>query len=504
VHFKRAWELLQQADSTSDTALRLEVLDGRGWAELELARWPECVTTYEHARALSDDPLYRARAANLIAFAKHHTGETSGALAECEAGLKELDSLNTPDAIEARLRIQTQIAFIRYLQGRYKQIVQIGEEMVRIAMRLGRQRAISVAHLVLAWGHMGSGEVDAAIEHFQESTAAAESFGERVFIATSYENLGYQNYLGGRFAAARGDLEHAIALYRDSASDLRAVNALQHLCRVNVAEGDLETAMDEVAVAVDLATGGQERWAADGLQILGDIHVLRAQWDQARASFERALAIRRAVGDTAGTIESLVGISGVDRSVSDFEAATAVLHEALQIANAIDPSPPVVLAHRASGQVAMLVGDLERWKLEVHRAFQLAQAMQHSLEYAPAALAMAELLSQDGDLADAEEAASVALERAGPLSVRSEAHSLLACITTAAGHPDRAQSHAVEAIKAADRLRSPLLLSRACIAAALSGLAPEVHRQVALRQAMSAGVLPQLLAFEGLFDLASR
>jgi DNA-binding SARP family transcriptional activator len=501
-HYSRAWELLQGTEVTDDLDLRREVLGGRGWAELELAKWPECVATYQLARTLSDNPIERARASNLIAFAEHHTGQIAGAFSECEAGLNELEGLVSADATEVRLRIQQQIALVWYLQGRYRDIVQLGRGMIDGATTLGRPRAMSGAHLVAAWGHMGLGEVEAAIDHFEKSTSAAEQFGERVYIATSYENLGYELYLGGRFSDARTALERSLALYQDSASELRAVNALQHLCRVWVAEGELDRASEQVSIAVDLATGGRERWVADGLQILGEIQLLRAEWASARSSIARALQIRRMVGDMAGIIESLAGIGLVDCRVGQFQQGLSALQEAITVASAIDPSPPVVLAHRSLGQFYMLLGQWPAAEAEVGLAFRMAQSMRESLEYAPAALASSVLWTCRGEPARAREFAEIALTVAKPVAVVCETHSVLARIQVLLGDGMGAQRHALQAILYAEQLQSPVLVYRAYLAAAGAGLRPEKHTQAAVDAATAAGLSTELQALQRMFGVA--
>src|SRR5262249_8289886 len=148
-----------------------------------------------------------------------------------------------------------------------------------------------LAHKVIGWGYMGKGQVDPAIEQFELAVSEAERWGDKVSLATAHETLGQQNYLGGRFTEARDHLAPSLSLYRESANELRAVFALHILCRIWIAQGDHDRANDQIRQALDLEIEGRERFAADAHQILGVIHVVRSEWEEAKTSFQKAVGI---------------------------------------------------------------------------------------------------------------------------------------------------------------------------------------------------------------------
>jgi DNA-binding SARP family transcriptional activator len=468
VQFVRACELLDADPSIGESGLRLQALDGRGWAELGLAHWPESAASFQQVFELSTDPVRKARARALIAFAYWHMGDMRRVMDECTRGLDELASLDTRDATEVRLQLQQHMATVWYLQGRYRAIVEMGRSMELAAAELHAPRPSLLARAVVAFGLMGQGLVDAALDQYQLVLEAAAAGGDKVQLATTHENLGYQHYLGGRLTAAREHLGAALALYHDSASDLRAVNARQHLCRVLVAEGDLDGAAREVAEALELEIAGQERWAADAHHILGTIMTLRADWDGALSSFERAISIRRQVGDKANLVESLAARGSVHQHLASWDRAFASFTEAVSIAQTIDPAPPVVHALRHLGRFHLVRSEHTRAQVPIESALRIAEAISQTLEYSPTLLAMAQLSASRDDLAGALRYAQQSLESASTAEQLAEVHIELSHLKLADGDPDSAVASAASATTYAERFRSPRLLGLAYLAAARS------------------------------------
>jgi len=322
------------------------------------------------------------------------------------------------------------------------------------------------AHLVAGWGHMGQGHVAEALEQHELAVSAAERAGEKIQLAIAYENLGLQSFLGGRFGAAREQLQRALAIFRESASELRAVNALQHLCRVWVAEGEMDRAHSQVTLAVELEVAGQERWVADGQQILASIHSLRAEWDTARAYAGQALAIRRRVGDTGGTVESLVALGRIDQNRGDWPGAMLLYAEAVALAEQIHAGLPLVMAKRHLGRLALLMRERTTAAQSIQTALDLAEQMPESLELAPTLLAMAEWYLEEHDPAQAVAFAERARHRARPLECIIESEIMLARAYFALNRPVQASTHASEATAHAERLGAPHLIALAHSASA--------------------------------------
>jgi tetratricopeptide (TPR) repeat protein len=377
------------------------------------------------------------------------------------------------------------------MQGRFRQVVQVGRAIESEAASAGPGPRV-YAHHVLGWGYKGQGLVPQAIEQFEQAVSEGKQGADKNDLAVAYENLGLQNFLGGRFVAARESLAQSLALFRESANELRGVNALHTLCRVWAAEGDHLRASQQILQALDLENGDAGRLAADAHHVLGAIQVLHAEWDNARSSFEQALRIRKKSGHKMGIVEATVALGFVDQCLGRWDNALATYLQALDVAEEMDPSPQQVLARRSLGLLRLLAGDGAAAATELQQALALAETMPETLEYAPTLLAMAELRLQAEQLEPALIFARQSLDAARPLEHVAEANIVLASIHLARGDVEAAQQYAAAATLHATRLAAPRLLARACLATAqverlLKADTATASFQLALRHAEAAG-----------------
>ncbi len=464
-HFVTACELIDELGSSADRTTQLDALRGRARAERELARWPESLESSRQILDLSSTAIDRAEARGQIAYALLHIGDMAGVVDETRSAAAELAAASGPEVVAMRMYFQQMIALVRYLQGRYREIIELGRELLGEAEQLGQPSALMRAHLVSGWGFMGQGRVSEALEHKYLAVEAAERAGDKMQVAIAHENLALQNYLGGRFAAAHDEVDRALAIFRESASELRAVHSLQHLCRVWVAEGELDRPREQVTLALELEVAGQERWAADSHQILADIAILRGEWQTARAHAEEALGVRRRVGDMAGIVESLVALGKVDESVGRWQPALARYEAAGAVAKQMDPGPPLVDARRHLGHLLLAMGERARARAEIDAALALAELIPEVLDFAPALLAAAELeLQRDPALALA--LAEHSLARARPVEHVLNAHLVLSDVYRTLDQRQLAGDHATIALEQASYLRAPRLIALAELAVA--------------------------------------
>jgi tetratricopeptide (TPR) repeat protein len=464
-HFNRASDIIEADSSLASSDLRFDTLSGRGRAEANLARYPESVATLRQALELSTDPIQRGRARRTIAFALALSGTPAELVAECEAGMAEVANVGGPDATEIRATLHQLIAWIRFRQGRFAEVLQIGQAIEREAAT-AEPGPRMLAHKVTGWGLQGLGRVEEAIQQFELSVAEAERWGEKVSLARAFENLGYQEFLGGRFAAAREHLARALSQYRESASEQMAVLTLLFLCRVWVAEGEHTRASQQIARAFELETDGGESFEGEAHFILGQIHSIGARWQDATISFEKARAIATRTDDRLTAISAIVALGFVDQCVGRWHDAAARYSEALRLSRDIDPSPHRLLALRHLGRLRLSARELDAAAVDLGEALGLAQTMPETLEYAPTLLAVAELRLELGHADEALDLAQQALGQARPVEQVIEALIMLARIQLARGEPVLAHTYAAQALVQAARWESPRLLALAHLAVA--------------------------------------
>ena len=210
-----------------------------------------------------------------------------------------------------RIQLQHQVALVWFTQGRFDDLLELGLTMVPLAERINQRGWFAWAHAVVGFAHTGSGRSGLALQQYELVLAHNELGGDQLNIASAHANLGLESYRGGRFAAAQAHLERAVALYRESFSDLRAVLALQGLGLVHLALGNLGRAQEYADLAGGLASEAHDRWLAECLELTGALQTLRTEWDAAEASLKRGLEIGQLAGNGAATIDVFVRLGHV-------------------------------------------------------------------------------------------------------------------------------------------------------------------------------------------------
>jgi DNA-binding SARP family transcriptional activator len=475
-HFSLACQLIEDGDLPVGESDRLVALEGRGWAERELGIWSACVATFRQVLARTPDPLRRTHAHSVISYALNHTLDMAAAVAEADVGLAELETVPRSAEVEvARLELQYQKALPLFLQGHYDKLHAMGESMLASAQRLADPRCLLWAHNAIAWACMGRGQVDDALAQYQLALQAAERTGNKVLAAICHENLGIQCYLGRQIDVARSHLERATTLYRDAASDQRALNTLHNLARVWLAAGDPDRAQETVEFALAVAREAGSRWEADCHYVMGTVHLLRDDWERAEASLGQSIRIRKQVGYAEGIALSLAALGTSQQLRGDWQQAAATYKLALAQAEAMDVGPPLLVAHRQLGLLLLLRGDMPAAAQHIRAAEQLGAAMSRTLEYGPTLLVVARLKQEEGDWVAAADYAQRSVEASGSMDQMAEAQIAFVAPALVLGRRAEARKATMEALQLAKRMGSGRLVGLASFAQGLCERAEGRH-----------------------------
>ena len=398
----------------------------------------------------------------MLSFALNHLGNTRGALGQAEMGLAELgDRTESHDADIVRIQLQHQLALLWFLKGRFGDLLNLGLAMVAVAERLDQPHWLGWAHAVVGWAYTGSGRSRPALEQYQLVLATNELGGDALNLASAQTNLGLEYYRAGQFSAAQDHLERAVALYRESFSDLRAVLALQGLGWVHLAQGNLGRAQEYADLSSGLAAEAHDRWLAECLELTGALYTLRAEWEPAEAALKQGLEIGQLAGNVATTIDALVRLGRTYEYRGALAEAREAYQQAVELAGGIDAAPCVVAAYRSLGALLIRTGEDTVGAAHIQRALTLVEGMPETLEFAPTLLAQAQLQQQTGD----SEGAVATVERVVSISHTAEfavhARVVYAEVLLAGGRAREAEAAARAAIQAAESLGAPLLLGAA-------------------------------------------
>jgi tetratricopeptide (TPR) repeat protein len=189
----------------------------------------------------------------------------------------------------------------------------------------------------------------------------------------------------------------AEALLRAAAEQSKAGHLSQH--------GRLYIRMEQAVLAVqrsewdraipwleEVLDKAEDRWLpARAMQYLGDVHVMLAEYEAARARYEEALPIYQAIGARLGEANTIKSLGDVHVRLAEYEAARARYEEALPIYQAIGARLGEANTIRSLGDVHVMLDEYEAARARYEEALPIYQAI-------GARLGEANTISSLGDL----------------------------------------------------------------------------------------------------------
>jgi non-specific serine/threonine protein kinase len=235
--------------------------------------------------------------------------------------------------VELGLRIVSALARFWSLRGR-------GEEARRwLDLGLAASAGVPVdvvARGVFAAGYaaLGHGEFDTAEQYYRQSLELAGSIGDRKGEAAALAQLAWLQAMTGRHASARQSALVALRLSEGASDAVTASGACTALAAVARSEGD----------------------EAEAVRLL-----------------ERALDLRRELGDRRLIAASIVDIARADLLRRELERAGVLLDEALEHARRVDDGWTTSTALSTQGAVAAVAGDVGVAQRRFVEALELAR-----------------------------------------------------------------------------------------------------------------------------------
>lgn len=367
---------LEVAATPEDEAL------AHAWLARAMAGRGDLPSALDHAgRALAARrPLGFGLTGDLLAILVHSpTPEQSLTAAEAQLDIARADAAlrgGSLASLRYLLRSLLLVANLHVSEGRLQQARAQADEALALASDIGRRYGESpdfLQDLITALNTAGSfskasGDLDQAGEHFDEALSTARRVAEQyggtadltLELSAALGRIGDLNLRRGRLDEAYSLFTEALELQRGDAerSDERGVSLQRiamHLNQIGSVEklrGQLDNARTSLEEALALARTffeihGEDTQLfestsgvlilLDSLVELGELHVMRDEFDEARPHYAEALSLAERLhshyGETPRTLPILIhalrGVGYVDESQGRFDEAASAYSRAL-------------------------------------------------------------------------------------------------------------------------------------------------------------------------------
>jgi tetratricopeptide (TPR) repeat protein len=254
----------------------------------------------------------------------------------------------------------------------------------------------------------------------EQALAAAPDADDRLGRARCLTQLGLTTYRQGDYESSRTWYEHVLATLseRTNTSDeevqtyVEALNGLGHIYRQR---GDFDQAQASFERALALSRrSGHRKGEADALNNLGIVSRYQRQFPEALAYYQQALDLQRAIGDRAGEGASLGNMAQAIQGAGDYGQVETYLSRALEIQRAIGNRWNEINTWTDLGLLYQELGDLERAQECLQQGLAVSQKIGDEAGQAYILVNLGLVAHDQGNLERAERLLSEGLRLAQP------------------------------------------------------------------------------------------
>ncbi len=331
-------EAATQFERALDAARRLDnvdELDRRGILiklgdVLEMSgEFEGSLNAYQRAAALTDsDPLARSEVLLKRARAKERAGSYVAALSDTTRARRLVEDHDGVSSQRQLAHILGYAALIRQAQEKPKQALVLAQAAVSTAEEIGDEEAVARAWQVMDWSFFMLGQSELAVL----STGALDIYKRLGMVdeeAALSTNLGAFAYFDGDWAKALEYYELGRSASERVGNMVDAAGAAANIGEVLVNQGRYEDAREPLTDARRIyASSGFGEGVAWADQLLGRLHGLEGDLEQAISSLEGSVDRWRSLGMDASGFEAAIPLADARCRAGDPAAGLATLDDA--------------------------------------------------------------------------------------------------------------------------------------------------------------------------------
>jgi len=292
VHLTRPWHESQQmidalrplpAQATPDQHAQLNLMEARN--RLLASEYGAAIERLDAVLSSPVTPSRRARAHQLATNAYWLTDRWEPALSHLVQGLDLLQEIDDP---VRRAALQTLAAHVYVEIGETVQALDYAVRGLEAARTGDDQRTVCTAIFALVTVQARAGLETFAIERSEELFEACQLSDDPVLVSSAIGLIGWVYFHAGQPEAARGWLERAVNLHRESGFEGGLVDARLTLGRVLLALGQPQAAIEQLEPQIEaLLEAGRWDDVYEAQQALADAHASLGAHDTALAHLEQ-------------------------------------------------------------------------------------------------------------------------------------------------------------------------------------------------------------------------
>jgi len=220
-------------------------------------------------------------------------GELQKAMLACKQS-----AAAAPFALEIEARTKTVEASILLAQGQVAEALEMRQQALDIARKIGSQKDVIGALMNIANIQATSGRISEAVKNEREAIAIAHEIGDKQQLLGLENNLGSDLQSEGDYKQAKELFEDSLKTARDIGDQAGIATALQSLGALALQTGDPSLAERQVRQALTISQGVSNQNSTASICIsLGDVETVKGNFAEAHKNYENGLKIFTGAGD---------------------------------------------------------------------------------------------------------------------------------------------------------------------------------------------------------------
>jgi tetratricopeptide (TPR) repeat protein len=197
-----------------------------------------------------------------------------------------------------------------FSSAEWPEAIQRFRECLEIAERIGDTELVAIVRNNLGEVHLALGEVEEAKGEFREAVTIAVQIGNGALTGLAQANLGEALTIERDIAEARTVLRKSVRTLKKVGAQSLMMEAEVRLAELHFAAHDYYAAETLANRLADTARRTAAPWIeARALRLLGDLAARRKRPDEAKALFERSIALFAETGAAHGEAKSRLALA---------------------------------------------------------------------------------------------------------------------------------------------------------------------------------------------------
>jgi adenylate cyclase len=237
------------------------------------------------------------------------------------------------------------------------------EASLSLARKINSEEGIGEALGWLAYLHEQQGNIDKALDFYQQSLVIAKSTGSKKSEANIYSNIAAIYKDQGRIEEALKYNEQSMAIRRVIGDSAGISTSYNNMALIYQNQGRIPEALDYYSRALKIYERLNDKdGIATALQNLGFVYKEQKQYDEAAILFRKSLNLRIEMNDKYGIGYSLNGIGGLFEEQGKLDSAIHYYEQALQVRNEIGDKQGISYSLKNIGNTYLKMGRKEEAK----------------------------------------------------------------------------------------------------------------------------------------------